>query len=53
LSDKQSAGLMVIYTTKDSILLSRDGVYSIAMGWFLQTKLLEDKNLIDPLLDIL
>jgi hypothetical protein len=43
---------MVTYASKYSLLLSREGVYSIAMGWFLQTKLLVDKNPANPLLDI-
>jgi hypothetical protein len=33
LSDKQSASLMVIYTSKGSIHLSRERVYSITMGY--------------------
>jgi hypothetical protein len=33
LSDKQSAGLMVTYASKYSLLLSRARVYSYAMGY--------------------
>ena len=51
-SDKQSAGLIVTHTSKDSILVSRVREYSIAMGCFLQTQLLVDKTPPDPLLDI-